>query len=197
MIFKFGFSARRQSNRKAKQAIAKEAYKLVQRGKRVILDTGTTTLELAYLLRDLEDLTVITPSLAVASVLQFSSGIETVLLGGTIRKGSPDLIGVLAESNLDKLAADVAFQGADGIGLDGTLYCSDLLIVSIDQKIRERAQTTVFLVDSSKIGKTSLATNGSINEIDLLITDDKIDPKHRRVFEDMGAKIIVAGEKGK
>ncbi len=194
MEFEFDFALRRQANRRAKQAIAREAFRLIRPEQRLILDTGTTTLELAHLLKDSDDLTVITPSLAVASVLQFSSGIQTVLLGGIIRRGSCDLTGVVTEANLDMFSADIAFQGADGIGLDGTLYNCDMRIAKVDQKIRQRAQQTYILADSSKIGKTALATNGYVYQIDALITDNGIEPKYKKAFEKIGASVITAKE---
>jgi len=194
MVFEFDFASRRQAHRRQKQAIAREALKLIQPAQKLILDTGTTTLELAYALKDFQDITVITPSLAVASVLQFSPQIQTVLLGGIIRQGSPDLTGVVTEKNLEMFSVDIAFQGADGIGLDGTLYNADLRIVAVDQKIRQKARQTYVLADSSKIGKTALAANGFIYEVDALITDSKIHAQHRRSYEKMGATIIVAAD---
>ena len=139
MAFDFNFAQRRQTRQKEKQAIVREALKVIQPGHRLILDTGTTTLELAYLLKDLRDVTVITPSLAVASVLQFSRNIQTILLGGIFRQGSADLTGSVTEDNLDMFAVDIVFQGADGIGLDGTLYNADLRLARVDQKMRQRA----------------------------------------------------------
>ena len=192
MEFEFDFARRRQANLKAKQAIAAEALKLVQPSQNIILDTGTTTLELAYLLRGCQDITIITPSLAVASVLHFARGVHTVLLGGVLRRGSPDLTGVVTEANLDRFAVDTAFQGADGIGLDGTLYNSDLRIAKVDQKIRQRAERTYILADSSKIGRTALATNGYVNEVDALITDSRIDVLQREALEKLGARVLVA-----
>jgi DeoR family transcriptional regulator of aga operon len=91
MILEFNYRAQREKNRALKRAIAAEARKLVKPGQRLILDNGTTTLELATLLGDAENLTVITPSLAVASELQHAVGVEVVLLGGILRRGSPDL----------------------------------------------------------------------------------------------------------
>jgi len=190
MEFEFDFALRRNANRKAKIAIAAYALKLIQPGQRIILDTGTTTLELAYLLKGIKNLTVITPSLAVASVLQFSQGIETILLGGVIRKGSPDLTGVVAESTLDMFSADIAFQGADGIDFDGTVYTADLRIANVDWKIRKRAKKCYILCDSSKIGKTALVKNGFVYEVDALITDKGIGSRYKRVFKKMGANIF-------
>ena len=191
MAFEFNFTSRRRANHKAKQAIAAEAFKMIHAGQRIILDTGTTTLELAYLLKNCRDLTVITPSLAVASVLQFSQEVQTVLLGGIIRKSSPDLTGVVTETVLDMFSVDIAFQGADGIGMDGTLYNADMRIAKVDQKIRQRAEKTYILCDSSKIGKTALATNGKVYEIDALITDNNIKKEEKEVFEESGATVIT------
>ncbi len=191
MAFQFDFRGRRRANRDAKRAITRKAHELVQPGQAVILDTGTTTLELAHLLRDFRDLTVITPSLAVASELQFSDGIRTVLLGGIVRSGSPDLTGPLTEANLESFAADLAFQGADAIDPEGKLYNADLDIAHVDTKMRQRAEKTYILCDSSKIGKTALACNGNLQEVDALITDDGIDSELRKRFEEMGATLIV------
>lgn len=191
MIFEFDFAVRRKANQKVKQAIVREAVKLIKPGDRIILDTGTTTLELAYLLKDFSNLTVITPSLAVASVLQFSKGVQTILLGGSIREGSPDLTGAVTEATLEMFAADIAFQGADGIGSDGMLYNADMRIAKVDQKIRKRASRSYILCDSSKIGKTALAGNGFVHEVDALITDDQIESTYKKTFEKIGAKLII------
>jgi len=192
MEFEFDFSNRRSSNQKAKKAIAREAFNFIRPGQRLILDTGTTTLELAYLLKGIENLTVITPSLAVASVLQFSTGVQTVLLGGIIRKGSPDLTGVVTEKVLDMFMVDIAFQGADGIGLNGELFNSDMRIAKVDQKMRRRAQQTYVLCDSSKIGRIDFASNGSLAEVDALITDNKINQEQLSALKKTGTKVIIS-----
>ena len=191
MVFEFDFADRRNLHTAEKQAIAAEAFKLIEPGQRLILDTGTTTLELACLLRQSKDITVITPSLAVASVLQFSAGVQTVLLGGIVRHGSPDLTGPVAEATLDMFAVDIAFQGADGIGLDGTLYHADMRIAKVDGKIRARADRTYVLSDSSKIGQTALAINGSLRDVEALITDSAIGMDYKTAFQQMGTNVIA------
>ena len=191
MVFEFDFVNRRQANQAAKRAIAAEAVKFVKPGNRVILDNGTTTLELAHLLKDFNELTVLTPSLAVASELQFSEGVETVLLGGVIRRGRADLTGLVTETVLDMFAVDIAFQGADAIGPDGILYTADMRVARVDQNIRKRAAHTYILVDSSKFGKTAFAQHGCVNEMDAIITDDGLDDEYESAFEKMGANIII------
>ena len=191
MIFEFDFAVRRGANQKAKKAIATEALKLIKAGQKLILDTGTTTLELAYQIKEMDDLTIITPSLAVASVLQFSTGIETVLLGGVIKKGSCDLTGVVTENVLDMFMVDIAFQGADGIGLNGEMYSSDMRIARVDQKMRKRAQKICILCDSSKIGRTEFVANGYLAQVDTLITDDGIEAEYIKAFKEMGTNVIA------
>ncbi|MEY4938683.1 MAG: hypothetical protein RIQ93_418 [Verrucomicrobiota bacterium] len=191
MMLEFDYRDRREHNRAAKRAIAQEARKLVQPGQRLILDTGTTTLELASLLKDGEDLTVITPSLAVASELQHAAGVEVVLLGGIIRRGSPDLTGPVTEHCLELFAADLAFQGADGIGLDGSIYNSDLRLARVDRLMRRIARRCCVLADHTKVGGTALARSGSLAEAAYFITDTGISAEARKAFAKLGPKIIT------
>ncbi|MSU23256.1 MAG: DeoR/GlpR transcriptional regulator [Opitutus sp.] len=191
MILEFDYRERREQNRAAKRAIAAEARQLVQPGQRLLLDTGTTTLELAALLVDGEDLTVITPSLAVASELQHAAGVEVILLGGVIRRGSPDLTGPVTEHCLEMFAADLAIQGADGIGLDGTIYNSDLRLARVDKLMRHAAKRSCVLADHTKIGTTALARNGSLADVDTFITDCGAPAEALRRFTKLGVKVVT------
>lgn len=191
MILEFNYRERRETNRTAKRAIAAAARKLVQRGQRIILDTGTTTLELAVLLADAEDLTVITPSLAVASELQHAAGVEVILLGGVLRRGSPDLTGPVTEHCLDLFSADLAFQGAEGIGADGAIYNIDLRLARVDKLMRSVAQRSCVLADSSKLGATALARSGSLADVDFFITDTGTPATTVRAFARLGPKVIT------
>lgn len=191
MMFEFDYRDRRELNRAAKRAIAAEARKLVQPGQRLILDNGTTTLELAALLQDGVDLTVITPSLAVASELQHARGVEVVLLGGVLRRGSPDLTGPVTEHCLELFAADLAFQGADGIGADGAIYNSDLRLARVDRMMRRVATRSCVLADHTKIGATALARSGSLADVDLFITDRASPAAALKRFARLGPQIIT------
>jgi DeoR/GlpR family transcriptional regulator of sugar metabolism len=159
---------------------------------RVMLDTGTTTLAVAELLTGFDDLTVITSSLAVVSQLQYAEGVHTILLGGQIRRGSPDLTGGLTEYCLDFFAADIAFQGADAIGPDGSIYNSDLRLARVDRRMRERCERAVILADSSKLGHTALARNGALSETNGLITDADADRAWVRVMRRSGVHVTLA-----
>jgi DeoR/GlpR family transcriptional regulator of sugar metabolism len=191
MILEFDYRERRETNRAAKRAIATEARKQVRSGQRIILDTGTTTLELASLLNDGTDLTVITPSLAVASELQHAPGVTVVLLGGAVRRGSPDLTGAVTEHSLELFAADLVFQGADAIGQDGSIYNSDLQLAKVDKLMRGVATRCCVLADHSKIGRTALARNGSLADVDVFITDKAAPADTLRRFAKLGPEVIA------
>ncbi|MSU46622.1 MAG: DeoR/GlpR transcriptional regulator [Lacunisphaera sp.] len=191
MMLEFDYRGRREHNRAAKQAIAAEARKLVQPGQRLLLDTGTTTLELAALLKDAQNLTIITPSLAVASELQHAPGVEVILLGGVIRRGSPDLTGPVTEHCLELFAADLAFQGADAIGNDGTIYNSDLRLARVDKIMRRVANRFCVLADHTKIGLTALARNGTLADVDYFITNTAAPAAALKRFARLGPQVIT------
>jgi DeoR family transcriptional regulator of aga operon len=149
-------------------------------------------LELASMLRNGEGLTVITPSLAVASELQHAAGVEVVLLGGVIRRGSPDLTGPVTEHCLELFSADIAFQGSDGIGLDGSIYNSDLRLARVDKMMRRLAKRCCILADHTKVGQTALARSGTMSDVDLFITDPGVPSAVLQRFEKLGAEIIIA-----
>lgn len=192
MMFEFDFFAQRQTNSQAKQAIAAEAIKFIRPGTRLIIDAGTTTLELACLLKDFKDLTVITPSLEVGSVLQFSEAIQTILLGGEICKERAMLTGIITETLLDMFAVNMAFQGVDAISLDGAMYANDIRTAKVSQKIRDRAEQTYVLADHSKIGRMGFMQYGSLQQTNALITDSGIKDEDKSRLEKLGVKVIVA-----
>jgi DeoR/GlpR family transcriptional regulator of sugar metabolism len=191
MMLEFDYRDRREQNRAAKHAIAAAARKLVRPGQRLILDTGTTTLELATLLKDGHDLTVITPSLAVASELQHAAGVEVILLGGVIRRGSPDLTGPVTEHCLELFAADLAFQGADAIGTDGSIYNSDLRLARVDRLMRRVSRRCCVLADHTKIGRCALARSGSLGDADTFITDKGAPADVLKRFAKLGVEIVT------
>jgi DeoR/GlpR family transcriptional regulator of sugar metabolism len=192
MAFEFNYLSRQRANLNEKKAIAIEARKLVQPGQRLILDTGTTTLQLAALLKDCPDLTVITPSLAVASELQFSENTSVVLLGGVLHRGSPDLTGPVTEHCLELFSADWVFQGAEALGDDGSIYNVDLQLAQVDKLMRKKATKSCLLADSSKMGNTALAKTGTLSDFDVFITNQSATSAYLAKARKMARQVIVA-----
>lgn len=175
LTFEFAFQNKQNKNQKSKQQIAERALRHIKNGQVVMLDTGTTTLQIARQLSGRREVTVITTSLAIVSELQFADGIEIVLLGGFLRRGSPDLHGPLTEGNIARFHADVAFMGADAIDNEGNIYADDLRIVGLDHKIASHAKKIIIVADSSKFGNTAMCKVLLPKDYDLIITDSEID----------------------
>ena len=192
VAFEFAFMERTQQSREAKQAIAQAAFAQLGSAKTILIDSGTTTLALADRLREAPDLTVVTTSLPIASALQFSEGVDVLLLGGMLRHGSPDLIGPLTETNLEQLHADVAFIGADAVDENGQAYNESLPVARMLQKMTSAADRFYIMADSSKLGRRALACIVKAGSGAGLITDSGIAPGIHRSLKSAGVNVIIA-----
>ncbi len=192
VAFEFGFLQRSKENRAAKNAIASAAFREMRGAKTVLLDSGTTTLALAPHFLGVDGLTVLTTSLPLASALQSSPGIDLILLGGRLRRESPDLSGPLTESNLEGLHAEVAFLGADAVDVKGTAYNESPGVARLLQKMAAAADRVYCLADCSKIGKKALARIGNTSRYSGLITSPAPAPPIRQSLKKAGVHLIVA-----
>jgi DeoR/GlpR family transcriptional regulator of sugar metabolism len=188
-VASFAFLDRHQTHMPEKLAIAEAAAKLVKPGMTVILDTGTTTLEVAKCLAGISGLRVLTSSLAVASTLFANENLELTLLGGTVSTGSPDLSGMLTEENLKGFRADLAFLGADGVDEDG-LYTEFQSIARVSQAIIASAQKAILVASRNKFGKTSFVRFAKWKDVDSVIVGGRLTAAQRRWLK-KGVKDVI------
>lgn len=193
LTFEFSFRDKRNRNSRAKSLIAGRAAESIKDGQVVMLDTGTTTLEIARRIAGRHNLTVITTSLAIVSALQFAAGVRIVLLGGFLRGGSPDLHGPLTEQNVEMFRAAVAFMGADAVDLDGNTYADDLQLVNLDRKMAAHAARVVVVADSSKFGASGMCRVFGPEDYDMIISDSGIGRDVLTRFEKKRIHVEIAG----
>jgi DeoR/GlpR family transcriptional regulator of sugar metabolism len=136
----------------------------------VIIDVGTTTLQLARVLRGRE-LTVVTSNLAVIEELLPDPRIELVVLGGVVRRNYRSLVGVLAEDALRQLSADVAFLGASGIRKDLSVMDTTMVEVPIKRGMIAASRRTVLLVDAEKFRMHGSVRICGAGDLDAVVTD--------------------------
>jgi DeoR family fructose operon transcriptional repressor len=191
LSFEFTFRSEQQKNLKQKHAIAQKALNFIKDGEVVVLDTGTTTLELARGLVGVRTLKVITISLPIVSELQFAPEIETILLGGNLRPLSPDLHGPLTEQNLSMFKTDTAFLGAGAIDSEGNVYTDDLRVLNLDRKMIEISKKVVILADSSKFQEQAMCKITGPEGYHVLITDSGINPKVVKKLAGRGINVQV------
>lgn len=153
-----------------KERIGRAAAGLVRDGQTIMIDIGTTTLQLARQLRDRE-LTVITSSLAVLEELVPCEGIELIALGGVVRRNYRSLVGVLAEDALRQLSADIAFLGASGIGEDLFVMDTTMVEIPIKRGMIAAAKRTLLLADAAKFQMHGSVRICNAAELDAVVTD--------------------------
>jgi len=184
--FSFAFEERRLRHLAEKRRIGSEAARRVRAGETVFLDTGTTTLEVARALAARAiPCRVATSSLVVASLLWNRPPVELLLLGGRVRQSSPDLVGFGTELLLDRLAADTAFVGSEGLDPVLGSFAEDPEAARVTERMAANARRVVCVADASKLGHAGPVRSLAAADLDELITDRAAD---RSSVDDLRAR---------
>lgn len=188
----YNLSEKDKINYQEKVKIGKAAAKLIKSSEIVLIDSGTTTAEMVKNLNDVEDLTVITNALNIATVLINHPGVSLTIPGGYLRKNSQSLVGPLAERSLRNFYVDKAFLGVDGFDTKTGLYTPNIEEAHLNELMIEIANEVVLLADSSKFKKKSFAFICPVNKVHVVVTDDKIQEDDHKRLVDAGVKVIIA-----
>lgn len=177
---------------KEKQRIAKEAVKLIEDGDTIVLDSGTTTTEIAKNLEQFKNLTIITNALNIAGILSEYEGFNIFMPGGFLRKKSLSLVGVLADESLKKFYCDKLFLGVDGFDTTHGLSTPNSEESHLNQIMIDIAKKIVLVTDSRKFLRRRFAFIGPISVLDVVITDTGVGEEDKRRLEKNGVEVIVA-----
>ena len=169
-----------------KRRIAARALDELPSGGSIILDSGSTTLAVAELLPPDLDLTVLTNSLAAATMLSSHPGIKLYLLGGRVRGTTGASVGEWATGALDDVVVDVAIIGTNGLSVARGLTTPDQSEALVKRAMVGAARKCVVLTDSSKAGDDHLHRFAQLADVDVVITDTDLD-------DDVAAEIRAAG----
>jgi DeoR family glycerol-3-phosphate regulon repressor len=183
---------RRGRQHTEKERIAAEAAKLVQDGQIVLLDAGSTTLELARLLAP-RQLTVITNDTKIAGELAESGSIELCVLGGYRRKGTYTIIGPSALEMMKGMNVDIAFLGCTGVDLQRGVSIFHQEEAELKKHIIRCAKTVVLLADHTKFDRAALIRYADIAELDAVITDEQTGEASIAGLTAAGVRVVVAG----
>jgi DeoR family transcriptional regulator of aga operon len=160
----------------------------------VLLDSGTTTLEVARAPIQISPrgITVVTNSLAIASELTAASEINVIVIGGLLRHIAQSFVGPQAQKMLSELHVDRFFLGVDGLDPEAGTFTPDVLEAELNATMIRVAKRTTVVADSSKIGRRSLTLIAPLDRIHQLVTDSSIRPKDRETIEGRGIEVFVA-----
>jgi DeoR/GlpR family transcriptional regulator of sugar metabolism len=186
------FSLAHQENLDKKELIAAKCIEYIEPGDTIILDSGSTTTEIAKKLKGFKNLTVITNALNIALMLGVEPGIEVIVTGGEFKPPTLSLTGQKAADFFKGLNVQKLFLATAGISLKAGLTYPSISDLVVKKAMIETAETTYLVADSTKMSKAAFASLGALSLIDYIITDKGIDKKHRQIFKDNDIQLIIA-----
>jgi DeoR family transcriptional regulator, ulaG and ulaABCDEF operon transcriptional repressor len=173
-----------------KKAIGKAAAALCEAGEGVMIDGGTTTLQMCPHLEDL-NLQVLTNSLHIVNALLPQVGTQILIPSGTLFREQNIILAPAGEESMPRFHAPKLFMGAAAVGPQGVMQ-ADIILVAAERRLIDRAEQVILLVDSSKFAESSGAIVCGLDEVDVLITDCGIDTHFAKRVEAAGVRLIVA-----
>lgn len=174
----------------AKQAIGRAAAALCEPGEGVMIDGGTTTLQMCPHLEGL-GLQVLTNSLHIVQALLPQARTRILVPSGAVFREQNIILAPAGEHSMPRFHAPKLFMGAAAVGPQGVMQ-TDVILVAAERRLIEMAEQLVLLVDSSKFASSSGAIVCGLDEVDVLITDEGIAPDMAKGIEAAGVRLIVA-----
>lgn len=194
--FQPSYDALGRSNQAEKEAIAREAERLILDGETVFLEGSTTVYDLARRLCHRNRLTVVTNSPPIVFQLQRSPSVAVICTGGELRKDVFYLSGVWAQHALSEIRVDKAILGISAIDPVYGISTASQAEAQIKKMILKAAKVRIALADHSKFGNQGFAYVGPVTDIDILVTDSGVDPKYIRPLRETGVELILADVRG-
>lgn len=176
-------------NLAAKQGIGRAAAALVGAGEGIMIDGGTTTLQMCRHLAGL-DCQVLTNSLHIVEALLPQAGTGVLLPSGTVFREQNIVLAPAGEDSMPRFHAPKLFMGCAAVGPQGVMQ-QDVILVAAERRLVDRAEQVILLVDSSKFAVSSGAIVCGLDEVDTLITDDGLAPDARAMIEAAGIDLIL------
>lgn len=175
-----------------KYAIGREAARLVKPHGSIIVDAGSTTLDMLPFLGDIPGLTVLTHSLDVCNALLSQRGISLIASGGVLNEFTRSFVGSPAERFYETVHANQLFLGAKGVSLESGLTNANIQETPVKRRMIASADEVILLADHSKFGREALSRFAGLEEVNIVITDTATDSGILRVLEARGIRVIVA-----
>jgi len=186
-----GLDHRMNLHVEAKRRIAAAAAKRVHAGQSLIMDAGTTVIEMIPHLATIEGLTIITNALNVALAATAHTSANVILLGGVVGRDSGSTLGSRTEEMLKELLVDHLFLGAQAMDLQHGLTDTNMEIAQIKRAMIRSARRTTLLSDSQKWATSGLVRVAPLTAAQALITDHGLPGPARQELESLGLEVEV------
>jgi len=189
--FDFAVNKKAEMHPNEKLRIANKAIEFIMEGDTIILDSGSTTQQIAKQLNKFKSLTVVTNALNIVATLSDYDHIEIIIPGGMLRKKSFSLIGSIAEIGIGNIYSDKLFLGVDGIDSQNGITTPNLDEAHLNRLMIEKSKEVFVVTDSSKFDKQSMALITGLENVDILITDKNITEKQKAYCLKKNVKVVT------
>jgi len=188
----FDISHKNKRHYEEKKRIGRIAAELIEEGETIILDSGSTTMEITKHLGRFKDLTIITNAINIAIALAELKNINVIMPGGILRRNSLSLVGATAEETFQNYFCDKLFLAVDGFNITNGLSTPNVEEAYLNKVMIGIAKKVIVVTDSSKFLKRSFAVIAPISKVDIVVTDSDILPEIQKELENAGIRVIIA-----
>lgn len=185
------FMLRETEHSEEKKKIGKTAVSYVQDGDVLIVDAGSTTLQMINYLNQ-DRLTVVTNSMPHLSKLSTMKNIKMMAAGGMFHPDNQCFMGPVTINSINSINANVAFMAASGLSLSKGMTNRKFEEAEVKKAMIGAAEKIILLMDSSKLHSYTLATVGPIEMLDIFITDSGLSTDDKAALEAMGVEVVIA-----
>lgn len=175
-----------------KNNIATKAIDFLQDNEAIIIGSGTTVVAFAQAIPRHLNLTILTGAMNVTMALIDNPNVELVQLGGVVRRSSSSVVGHYAEEMIRHFACNTLFLSVDGIDLEFGLTTTNLMEAHLNMQMIGAVQKTIILADSSKFGKKGFGRIASLEDVDVVISDQGLSAHYIEKLEEKGIEVIIA-----
>jgi len=183
---------RLKAHAEEKRRIGAMAATLINDGETIILDSGTTTLEIARQLKNKQALQVITNGVNIAAELLDARGVTTFIVGGTVRGESASIIGRSTEDMLEQFSADKLFLSGAGCDPDFGVSGANLEETTVNRAMLRIAREIILVADASKFSMRSMSRIATFSEVDTVVSDTGLREEVQAKVRSLGCNLILA-----
>jgi len=189
------FEEKEKLHNEAKERIGQFAANLITQGNIILLDSGTTTLQIVRtipsFLRVSNMITMVTNSMPLTQEVLTWPSPNLTILGGIYLPDYQATVGPQTLNQLQELTADIAFLGTDGLTLEGGATTANVLMAEVDRMMADQAQKTVLVTDSSKFGRKGFVPVKKVSSYHMIITDVDAPEDMVKAIRDMGVEVVL------
>ncbi|AZT90937.1 DeoR/GlpR transcriptional regulator [Caldicellulosiruptor changbaiensis] len=184
------FEFRNATNIEGKKQIALTLIKYIEDGDTLVMDSSTSALQVAKLLKTKKKITVITNSEQIVNELKVFEDIKVISTGGTLRNRSLSLVGPIAENTLKSLNANKAIISCKGFDIEKGFTESNELEAQVKKMMIEIADQVYMIADHTKMNKTALVNIATLDDVDFIFTDKVLPPSQENAIREKNVEIV-------